>query len=208
VKKPWKHEQAVHERLRREAEAEGLLASGTVEDEVVRPPEPLPVGATFGGSSADQGVLAFAGIPRTRGDWDVVITGEAPGLAGADELGFVVVEDGDIYMDSYLPEGDVTPLAEVIEQQLQPPYRAYGVRREGDLWAVSARGIELARFHALGDEIELTVRGGEQELVVDGRKSHASAPELEQLGKEAGDDFFVSAERIEDELWEITLSPL
>ena len=46
----------------------------------------------------------------------ILATGEAPDLTGADELGFVVVEDGDIYMDSHLPDGDVTPLAEAIEQ--------------------------------------------------------------------------------------------
>jgi hypothetical protein len=208
VKKPWKHEEAAHERLRREAEAEGLLASDDAAAAVDRPSEPVSMGATFAGSSADQGVLAFAGIPRTRGDWDIVITGEAPELTGADELGFVVVEDGDIYMDSHLPDGDVTPLAEVIELQPQLPDRAAGVRQEGDLWAVSAREIELARFRAVGDQIELTARGGEHELVVDGRKSFGGVPELEQLGKSVSEDFFARAERVEDDLWEIEINPI
>jgi len=180
-----------------------------VEQTVERPTEPLSsMEATFAGTAVDRGGGSFVGIPRTRGNWDLVVTGEAPGLTGADELGFVTVEDGDILMDSQLPEGDVTPLAEAIELKIQPPYRAYGARQEGDLWAVSARGIDLGHFEAVGDEIELTIRGGERELVVDGRKSFGSVPELERLGEEEGADFFAHAVRIEDDLWELTISPL
>jgi hypothetical protein len=208
VKKPWKHEKAVHEKLRREAEAAGTPIGAEDEELVERPDTPVPVDAAFAGSSVDQGALAFAGVPRIRGDWDLVVTGEAPGLTGSDELGFVVVEDGDIFMDSHLPEGDVTPLAEAIEQQLQPPYRAYGTRQEGDLWAVAVREIEIAHFKTEGDEIELTVRGDEHELFVDGRKSFGSVPGLEQLGKEAAEDFFARGRRVEDDLWEVTIDPL
>ncbi len=180
-----------------------------VEQTFERPAEPLPpTEATLAGTSVERGGLSFVGIPRTRGNWDLVVTGEAPGLTGADELGFVAVEDGDIFMDSQLPEGDVTPLAEAIELQIQPPYRAYGTRQQGDLWAVAARGIDLGRFKATGEEIELTVRGGERELLVDGRKSFGSVPELERLGEEEGADFFARAVRIEDDLWELAISPL
>jgi hypothetical protein len=205
VKKPWKHDDDVEEVLRREIEAE---RTGAGADEVEKPAEPVTMDATFAGAGADSGALAFAGVPRIRGDWDLVITGEAPGLTGADELGFVVVEDGDIYMDSQLPDGDVTPLAEAIELQLEPPYRAYGIRQEADVWAVAAREIAIGRFQAAGDEIELTLRGGERELLVDGRKSFGSVPELEQIGKEAGKDFFARASRVEDDFWELTIDPL
>jgi hypothetical protein len=208
VKKPWRRDEPVNEQLRREVEAEGAIAGSSEEDEINRPVEPVPTGVSLAGMSVEKGGASFLGVPRARGDWDLVITGEAPDLTGSDELGFVVVEDGDIFMDSQLPEGDVTPLAEAIEMQIQPPYRAYGVRQEGDLWAVAARGIELAHFQAAGDEIKLTVRGDERELVVDGRKSFGIAPELEQLGKEASEDFFARAVRIEDDLWEVTINPL
>lgn len=160
------------------------------------------------GTSIASGGGSFVGIPRTRGNWDLVVTGEAPDLAGSDELGFVAVENGDIFMDSQLPEGDVTPLAEAIELRIQPPYRAYGIRQEGDLWAVSARAIELGQFQAAGDEIELMVRGDERELVVDGSTSFGSVPELKQLGKEASEDFFARAVRIDGDLWEVTVSRL
>lgn len=208
MKKPWKRDEAAHERLRREAEAEGALLAAGAEDEIERPAELVPTGMSLAGMSAEEGGLAFIGIPRDRGDWDLVVSGEAPGLTGADELGFVVVEDGDIFMDSQFPEGDVTPLAEAIEQQLKPPYRAYGTRQEGDLWAVAAREIEIGRFETDGDELELTVRGDERELTVDGRRSFGSVPELEQLGKEAAEDFFARASRVEDDLWEVTIDPL
>jgi hypothetical protein len=208
VKKPWRRDEPVNEQLRREVEAEGAIAGSGEEDVVDRPSEPVSFDSTYPGSTIDDGRLAFAGVPRIRGDWDLVITGEAPDLTGSDELGFVVVEDGDIFMDSQLPEGDVTPLAEAIEMQIQPPYRAYGVRQEGDLWAVAGRGIELVHFQAEGDEIELTVRDDARELVVDGRKSFDSVPELERLGKEASDDFFARAVRIENDLWEVTVNSL
>ena len=176
---------------------------------VERPADPVPpTEATLAGTSADHGGLSFIGVPRTRGNWDLVVTAEAPGLVGADEVGFVAVEDGDIFMDSQLPEGDVTPLAEAIELQIQPPYRAYGTRKQDDLWAVAARAIELGHFSADGEEIELTVRDGERELLVDGRKSLGSVPELERLGEGEGADFFARAVRIEDDLWEVSVSPL
>jgi hypothetical protein len=206
VKKPWKHTD--DEPLRPAAEAESAFAETGWEDEVERPAEPVPTEMSLAGTSVEEGGLAFIGIPRLGGDWDLVITGEAPELTGADELGFVVIEDGDIYMDSHLPDGDVTPLADAIEQQLRPPYRAYGVHKDADLWAVAAREIELGRFQTTGDELELTVRGSQRELVVDGKKSSGSVPELEQIGKEASSDFFARALRIDDDLWEVTINPI
>lgn len=174
-----------------------------------RPAEPVPSAEMpLAGTSIASGGGSFIGIPRTRGNWDLVVTSEAPGLTGADELGFVAVEDGDIFMDSQLPEGDVTPLADAIELRIPPPYRAYGTRQEGDLWAVAARPIELGRFSAEGDEIELTVNGGERKLMVDGSRSSGRVPELERLAADQGDDYFAQAIRIDDDLWEVTVNPL
>lgn len=199
-----------HRKSEQEPAGEPLPDLGTdAEQTVERPAEPTAlVETSFAGTSVEHGGGSFVGIPRMRGNWDLVVTNTAPGLTGSDELGFVAVEDGDIFMDSQLPEGDVTPLAEAIELQIQPPYRAYGARQEGDLWAVAARAIEIARFQAAGDEIELTVREGERKLLVDGRKAFTDAPELEKIGKEASEDFFVCAVRIEDDLWEITARAL
>jgi hypothetical protein len=192
-----------------DATADAAEDAADVEQTVERPTEPIAsVEMPFAGTSVASGGGSFVGIPRARGNWDLVVTAEAPGLVGSDELGFAVVEDGDIFMDSQYPEGDVTPLAEAIELKIQPPYRAYGVRQEGDLWAIAARGIEIGRFTATGYEIELTVKGGERELVVDGRKSSGSVPELERLGAEEGADYFARAVCIDDDLWEVTVNPL
>lgn len=190
----------MHERLRRDAEEQGVLAGAEDEEQSV----PAPFGV-MPGTQMDDGTLSFLGVPRLRGDWDLVVTAQCPDLTGSDELGFVALENGDIYMDSHLPEGDVTPLAEAVEAQVEPPYRAFGVRQQGDLWAVAAREIEVGRFEAAGDEIELTLRGGDQELVVDGKRSFGSVPELEEIGRAVGDEFFVRAARVEDDLWEITI---
>ena len=199
-----------HRKSGEENPAERAVDPGAdAEPTVERPAEPEElVESAFAGTSVASGGGSFVGIPRARGNWDLVVTREAPDLTGADELGFVVAEDGDIFMDSQLPDGDVTPLAEAIEQQIQPPYRAYGSRQEGDRWAVAARAVKLGRFQATGDEIELTVREGERELLVDGRKSFADVPELEAIGREASEDFFVRATRVEDDLWEVTVNPL
>jgi len=50
---------------------------------------------------------------------------------------------------------------------------------------VAVREIELGRFQTTGDELELTVRGDQRELAVDGKRSFGSVPELERIGKEA-----------------------
>lgn len=196
MKKPWKRADDVEQALRRELESERL--------------EPVDAtgGMPFAGASVAQGGMAAVGVPRFGGDWDLVSSGEAPGLIGADVLGFVTDENGDIYMDSALPDGDVTPLAEEVEKQLRPPYRVQGTRQQGDLWSLAAGEIKIGRFETGGDELELTVRDGERELMVDGRKSFGSVPELERLGATAGDDYFVRASRIEDGLWEVSVNPL
>jgi hypothetical protein len=199
-----------HRKNDEEGPAEAALDLGAdLEQTAERPAEPAEsVEMPFAGTSVASGGGSFVGIPRTRGNWDLVVTAEAPGLTGSDELGFATCEDGDIFMDSQYPEGDVTPLAEAIELRIERPYRAYGARQEGDLWAVAARKIELGRFKAAGYEIELTIRDGERELIVDGRKSSGSVPELERLGQEEGADFFARAVCIDDDLWEVTISPL
>jgi len=105
VKKPWEQHERCREAAPPAVETESASGGDSGEGEVERPAEPVPTaGMNLAGTSAEQGGLAFIGVPRLGGDWDLVITGEAPELTGADELGFVVVEDGDIYMDSHLPK--------------------------------------------------------------------------------------------------------
>jgi hypothetical protein len=101
-----------------------------------------------------------------------------------------------------LGEQAQVPLADALE--LEPPYRAEAVRRDGDLWAVAAQRIEVARFAHDGDEIELTVVDGERTLTVDGLRDWGSIPELEQPLK----SYVVHARRLDEDLWETRVSRL
>ena len=139
------------------------------------------------------------GLQRVR-EWDVVATAAAPGLDG-DRASFVALADGDLVVDEG-PAG-VEALADAVERTLPAPYRAEAVRREGELWAVAARAIELVQLPGiLGEEVELALRGDERSLVVDGMPSFGSIPALERR------DSVVRARRIDGEVWEMTVDPL
>jgi hypothetical protein len=106
--------------------------------------------------------------------------------------GSVLVEEGS--------DSSLQPLADAIEQNLQPPYRARAARQRGDLWAVQARRIDVTTIRNApdGDSLELTPDG----LMVDGERTFGSVPELEGLGD------VVRAERLDGNLWEIKASKL
>jgi hypothetical protein len=175
----------LHERLAREG---GLLQP---ESEDLRP-------------SWDK--VGVHGVQRPRA-WDVVVTTELPGHTGA-EAEFVSLADGSLVIDEEDGEGDLTPAAEAVESQLGPPYRAHAVRRQGEVWAVAARRIELATVSAEGEEIELSEHDGSRTLIVDGTQEFGSVPELEAIGRREGDSYVVRARRVDGDLWEVSADPL
>ena len=67
------------------------------------------------------------GVPRPR-QWDAVVTAEAD-LPG-DSVHFVTLEDRTVVVDEDVPDDQLAPLADAVETQLDPPYRAEGTRRE------------------------------------------------------------------------------
>jgi hypothetical protein len=147
------------------------------------------------------------GIARQR-EWDAVATVHAPEVHG-DELAFDVLPDRTVLVDE--EEGDVSlaPLADAIERELAPPYRARAVRQSDELWAVAARAIEVVRLpDRAGDSIELSVRGGERTLTVDGAREFGTSPELEALAAGRHEDFVVRAARLDDDWWEVKVDPL
>ena len=79
------------------------------------------------------------GIPRER-QYDAVVTVEAPDVEGASAL-FVALEDGSLLVEE--GEGDLTALADAIEQEMARPYRATGIHRGGARWAVAAHGLRV-----------------------------------------------------------------
>jgi hypothetical protein len=152
------------------------------------------------------GEPAIHGVPRPR-RWDAVASAEAPGLTG-DEVHFVTLPNGDLVVDEDEPEDTLAPLADAVEETIQPPYRAEAIRRDGDIWAIAARRIEVAEFEAPGEEIELAVSPEGHSLTVDGAREFGSVPELEHIGSRLSDSYVVRARRLDERLWEVEASPL
>jgi hypothetical protein len=141
--------------------------------------------------------VGIHGMQRPR-EWDATQTVEASGIDG-DAVTFVVLPDGSLLVEEG-SDSSLQPLADAIEQELQPPYRARAARQEGDLWAIQARRIEVVKIRndPDGDSIELT----RDALLVDGARAFGSVPELEGRGD------VVRAERLDGDLWEVTASRL
>jgi hypothetical protein len=178
----------VHKKLAREAELE------LPEQEA--PVDPGP----------HWGVTGIHGVPRPR-RWDAVASAEAPGLSG-EEVHFVALPSGDLVVDEDEPGDTLSPLAEAVEQTVEPPYRAEAVRQGDEVWAVAARRIEVAEFQANGDEIELIANTDGRSLAIDGAREFGTIPELESLGAGESEAFVVRASRLDGDLWEVTVSAL
>jgi hypothetical protein len=88
--------------------------------------------------------VGIHGVARPR-EWDAVVTTEAPGLEG-NEVSFVALADGDLVVAE--GEGDLSPLADALEQSLRPPYHAIAIRRGKTQWAVAAKSIVVAELPA------------------------------------------------------------
>ena len=138
------------------------------------------------------------GVARPR-RWDAVVTVAAAGIDG-DERNFVLLADGTL-----IGEESDTPLAEAVG--LEPPFRAQAVRRGSDLWAVAANRIAVIELDVDpgGDTIDLAVRDGERTVLVDGARSFGGIPAFEQLLESDG---VVHAERLDERLWDVTVSRL
>jgi hypothetical protein len=146
------------------------------------------------------------GVARPR-RWDAVASADAAGLAG-DAVHFVALPNGDLVVDEDEPPGTLAPLADAVEQTLEPPYRAEAVRQSEDVWAVAARRIVVASFRAGGDELELVSTHEGRTLTVDGERTFGSVAALERIGGEQGDRYVVRATRLDEDAWEIEADPL
>ena len=96
-----------------------------------------------------------------------------------------------------------------METQLDPPYRAEGVRAERRRVGGRGRaGSSVLTFAAEGEEIEFTEHGGERALDVDGAQVFGTIPELETVGRRQGEAYVVRAQRLDGDLWEVQADPL
>jgi hypothetical protein len=147
------------------------------------------------------------GFARER-EWDALATVAAPALAG-DQLAFDVLPDRTVLVETQEGEEPLTAFVETIERDLEPPYRARGVRQSAELWAVAARAIEVVRLpEREGDALELSVRGDDRRLIVDGMREFGGIPELEALGQSRHRDYVVRAERLDEDWWEVRVDAL
>jgi hypothetical protein len=186
----WRRRRAVHKEL---AEGTGLLDWSAGHE---------PVVPSFQGTLD----VLHGGRPRK---WDAVATAEAPELTG-DELEFTTLPDGTVLVDDAVPDGALTPLADAIEQSLQPPYRARAVRTEGEVWGVAANRIEVVEVpeEVEGDTVSLAVQDEERTLLVDDRPAWNAVPTLEALALERHRDFVLHAERLDGNLWAVKVNAL
>jgi hypothetical protein len=152
------------------------------------------------------------GIPGITGasrlpSWDAVASAHAPELPG-DSVDFVALADGTLVVSEDVPEGSLGDLADALEEQISPPYRASAVRDEGDVWSVAAQGITLVELPGIrGDVVDLTVMGGMRELTVDGGPAGQGVPMLDILAEEHG-DVSVHAERVDGDTFAVDVFPL
>ena len=136
------------------------------------------------------------GIPRER-QYDAVAATDAPDAEGSSAR-FVGLEDGSLLVEE--GDGDLTPLADAIEQDIARPYRANAVRRGETQWAIAAHRLRVVELpEPGGDEVELVVRGEEKTLVVDGNRL---------FGTIAHGDAVIRAARLDGALWEVRVDPL
>jgi hypothetical protein len=185
-----------------------LRAAGLLDEQRDPPAEPQPEAPEFdafpGPSPTD-----LHGTKAGRREWDAMVTATARGLQG-DEIRFTTLPDGDLIVDEEQGDANLSELADAVETRIAPPYKAVAARQNGDLWAVGAKRIEVARIETpKGETLELSRKDSWEELRVDGELSDGRIPfELQQLGERAGADFFAKAERIDGDLWEVRVSAL
>ncbi len=193
-------------RRRRETLNEQLLREAGLDPAQVLGDAPLPL-------EAPKSLLAVVGLPDGSGvspkEWDTAVTVAAPVLVG-NRVEFTTIPNGDLIVGEEAGDADLSPLADAVERHVSPPYRAVAARQDGGLWAVGAKRIEVARIpFANGDRLDLSQHGSARELRVDHEPSDADVPpELAALGRAAGDSFYVEAERIDGDLWEVRVTAL
>jgi hypothetical protein len=123
---------------------------------------------------------------------------------------FVSLPDGRL-IGLHGPEDAMDAAARALQGELEPPYRALTVRREGDMWAAGAVAIEVAELPAdtEGEELMLTVtQEGERALEVDGRPTLEGIEALERAAGDRYDAYVLRATRLDERLWEIGIDPL
>ncbi|HEX3290436.1 MAG TPA: hypothetical protein VHR46_03510 [Gaiella sp.] len=152
---------------------------------------------------AGLGMPGLTGVERSRGPWDILTTAHAPELPGP-ELTFVALADGTLVVDADVPDGSVTPLADALEQELEPPYEAAAVRAESGTWTVAAHTVLIApAAPADGENAELARVDGVLSAKLDDSEidPHKAPPGLVALLDGVDGDAALTAERLDETTW-------
>jgi hypothetical protein len=194
----FRRRKPLHEQLAKAGELSLGFTSGPSTGLIGQPP---------GWDGQQRGEPGIHGVPRAR-RWDAVATAGAPGLRG-DDVHFVALADGTIVVEEDEPDHALVPLADAVEANISPPYRAEAVRRGPETWAVAASRIAIAKVPGLnGDQAELVVTRDGRTLNVDGRTTLGHAPALERIGQLEGTEYVVRAERVDGDLWAVEATAL
>lgn len=152
------------------------------------------------------GIAGVSGVPRGR-TWDAVVSAHSPTLTG-EAVTFTALEDGTLVVDQDVPDDSLAPIAEAVEQMLEPPYRAAAAKAEGDVWTAVAESVRIVQLPGVdADLIDLTVIDGERTLTADGEVTTRTLPALDELA--AGhESVALHAERIDGDLYAVDVFPL
>jgi hypothetical protein len=152
------------------------------------------------------GIAGLSGAARGR-TWDAVVSAHAPDLTG-DSVTFVALADGTLVVNEDIPDDSLAPVAEGIEEMLQPPYRAAAARSDKDVWTAVAESVSIAELPGVeGDSVDLSMVDGTRELTIDGEPTTRSVPALDELA-EAHGDVALHAERVDAALFAVDVFPL
>lgn len=179
--------------------------------------QPLEPDAAFIHTSRAAGTDSAQEVPAAaahRGEWEAgdywdVLTGAEDDSLTEDSYEFATLPDGNLIVDENCDE-TLASLADAVEAELRPPYRAVAVRQGARVWSVSARRIQVEPLGLTdGDQLTLSSSGGQQRLEIDGVA--VTNPEmvalLERFASEGTDEYIVEGRRLDEGLWEVRLRP-
>jgi hypothetical protein len=159
--------------------------------------------SALGASAAIPGVMGVGG-GRT---WDAVVATHAPALTG-DRVTFVTLDDGTLIVNEDIPEGSLSPVADQLEEMLEPPYRAAAARGENDVWTAVAEKVRIVELSGVpADEVELTVVDGRRTLTLGEEQVDEALPQLDAIATEH-DAVAIHAERVDGDTFVVDVFPL
>ena len=159
--------------------------------------------ADLGASAAIPGVMGVGG-GRT---WDAVVATNAPALTG-DRVTFVALDDGTLVINEDLPDGALNPIADQLEEMLEPPYRAAAARGEDDVWTAVAEKVRIVELTGIpADEVELAVVDGQRTLTFGDEQVDEALPPLDEIAGEH-DAVAIHAERVDGDAFAVDVFPL